>query len=152
MSIFQQLNISSSALTTNRLRMDLIASNIANATTTRGSFVNGEWVPYKRKMAEVAPRSQTRFDSFLQMATQQDQSVGVEGVRVRRIVEDQTPFKQIYDPSHPDANREGYVLMPNVDLTKEMVDLLSATRAYEANVTAFNAGKNMNMKALEISR
>lgn len=152
MSIFQQLNISSSALTSNRLRMDLISSNIANATTTRGSLVNGEWVPYRRKTAVVTPRSATPFESFLDQAVQQGNGKGLEGVRVTRIVEDQTPFKQVYEPSHPDANGEGYVQMPNVDITKEMVDLMSATRAYEANVTAFNAGKNMDLKALEIGK
>jgi len=151
MSLFQQLTISSSALTAQRLRMDIISSNIANATTTRGRLVNGQWVPYQRKMVEVAPRGQNQFDSFLDMAMQKNQGA-IQGVRVTRIVEDQTPFKLVYDPSHPEANAEGYVQLPNVDLTKEMVDMLSATRAYEANVTAFNAGKNMDMKALEIGR
>lgn len=152
MSLFQQLSISGSALTAQRLRMDIISSNIANATTTRGSFVDGEWIPYKRKMTEMSPRGQNNFESFLEMAVQENQPVATQGVRVNRIVEDQTPFKQVYDPSHPEANAEGYVQLPNVDLTKEMVDMLSATRAYEANVTAFNAGKNMDMKALEIGR
>lgn len=152
MSLFQQLNISASALTAQRLRMDIISSNIANASTTRGSFVDGEWIPYKRKMTEMSPQGQNRFDSFLEMAVQKNQTAATQGVRVTRIVEDQTPFKQVYDPSHPEANAEGYVQLPNVDLTKEMVDLLSATRAYESNVTAFNAGKNMDMKALEIGR
>ena len=151
MSLFQQLTLSSSALTAQRLRMDIISSNIANATTTRGRLVNGQWVPYQRKMVEVAPRGQNQFDSFLDMAMQKNQGA-IQGVRVTRIVEDQTPFKLVYDPSHPEANAEGYVQLPNVDLTKEMVDMLSATRAYEANVTAFNAGKNMDMKALEIGR
>lgn len=152
MSLFQQLSISGSALTAQRLRMDIISSNIANATTTRGSFVDGEWIPYKRKMTEMSPRGQNNFESFLEMAAQGNQPAATQGVRVNRIVEDQTPFKQVYDPSHPEANAEGYVQLPNVDLTKEMVDMLSATRAYEANVTAFNAGKNMDMKALEIGR
>lgn len=152
MSLFQQLSISGSALTAQRLRMDIISSNIANATTTRGSFVDGEWIPYRRKMTEMSPRGQNNFESFLEMAAQENQPVATQGVRVNRIVEDQTPFKQVYDPSHPEANAEGYVQLPNVDLTKEMVDMLSATRAYEANVTAFNAGKNMDMKALEIGR
>ncbi|MBP1930784.1 flagellar basal body rod protein FlgC [Ammoniphilus resinae] len=149
MSLFQQLNISGSALTTQRLKMDIISSNIANATTTRGQMVNGEWVPYRRKMVEVEPRGGP-FANFLQTAMQQGNES--RGVRVTRIVEDQTPFKQVYDPEHPDANQDGYVMLPNVDMTKEMVDLLSTTRAYEANVTAFNAGKNMDLKALEIGR
>ena len=152
MSLFQQLTISASALTAQRLRMDIISSNIANANTTRGRFVNGEWTPYQRKMVEVMPRGQNSFDSLLDMAMQREQGGATQGVRVTRIVEDQTPFKLVYDPAHPEANAEGYVQLPNVDLTKEMVDMLSATRAYEANVTAFNAGKNMDMKALEIGR
>lgn len=152
MSLFQQLSISASALTAQRLRMDIISSNIANATTTRGRMVNGQWMPYQRKMVEFAPKGIQSFDSVLDMAMQNNQGGPTQGVRVTRIVEDQTPFKLVYDPSHPEANAQGYVQLPNVDLTKEMVDMLSATRAYEANVTAFNAGKNMDMKALEIGR
>lgn len=151
MSLFQQLTISASALTAQRLRMDVISSNIANATTTRGRFVDGQWTPYQRKMVEMAPKGAQSFGSLLDVAMQKNQSA-TEGVRVTRIVEDQTPFKLVYDPSHPEANAEGYVQLPNVDLTKEMVDMLSATRSYEANVTAFNSGKNMDMKALEIGR
>jgi flagellar basal-body rod protein FlgC len=78
-------------------------------------------------------------------------SVG-QGVRVTQIVNDSEPFKRVYNPTHPDADEEGYVLMPNVDLLKEQVDLLDATRAYEANVTALNASKAMFLKALEIGR
>jgi flagellar basal-body rod protein FlgC len=152
MSMFQHLNISASALTAQRLRMDLISSNIANATTTRASYVDGEWQPYRRKLAEMIPRSKNQFDNFLEMAMNQGTSSGTDGVRVTRIVEDTSPFKQVYDPSHPDANDQGYVLFPNVDLAKEMVDLMTATRAYEANVTAFNSSKNMAMKALEIGK
>lgn len=150
--MFKQLSISASALTAQRLRMDIIAANIANATTTRGRFVDGQWEPYQRKMAVVEPRGQNAFDRFLANAMGNEGQSPAQGVRVAAIVEDQSPFRLVYDPSHPDANEEGYVRLPNVDLTKEMVDLLSATRAYEANVTAFNAGKNMDMKALEIGR
>ena len=78
--------------------------------------------------------------------------VGANGVKVTKIAEDQTPFQPVYDPAHPDANKDGYVMMPNVDITKEMVDLMSASRAYEANVTAFNVGKTMSLKALDIGR
>ncbi|RKD24195.1 flagellar basal body rod protein FlgC [Ammoniphilus oxalaticus] len=152
MALFGQFGISGSALTAQRLRMDIISANIANATTTRGRLVDGQWTPYQRKMAVVAPRGGPSFDTFLNAATQGKQSTVTQGVRVTEIIEDQTPFKLVYDPAHPDANTEGYVQLPNVDLAKEMVDMLSATRAYEANVTAFNAGKNMEMKALEIGR
>ncbi|MEH6905626.1 MULTISPECIES: flagellar basal body rod protein FlgC [Neobacillus] len=146
MSMFQPLNISSSALTAGRMKMDIISSNIANATTTRGKLVNGEWIPYRRKMVEVEPSGTAPFSQFLK------NEVGANGVKVTRITEDQTPFQPVYDPAHPDANKDGYVMMPNVDITKEMVDLMSASRAYEANVTAFNVGKTISLKALDIGR
>jgi flagellar basal-body rod protein FlgC len=144
MSIFQSLSISGSALTANRLKLDVVSSNIANANTTRSQYVNGEWQPYRRKMVEVTPNVSRSFENHLQQE--------LSGVRVSRIVEDATPFQAVYDPSNPDSNGEGYVMMPNVDVTKEMVDLMSTSRAYEANVTAFNAGKSMLVKALEIGR
>ncbi len=146
MSMFQPLNISSSALTAGRLKMDIISSNIANATTTRGKLVNGEWVPYRRKMVEVEPNGSAPFSQYLH------NEMGANGVKVTRIVEDETPFNPVYDPTNPDANTDGYVMMPNVDITKEMVDLMSASRTYEANVTAFNVGKTMSLKALDIGR
>jgi flagellar basal-body rod protein FlgC len=144
--MFQPLNISSSALTAGRMKMDIISSNIANATTTRGKLVDGEWIPYRRKMVEVEPNGAVPFSQFLK------NEVGANGVKVTRIAEDQSPFQPVYDPAHPDANKDGYVMMPNVDITKEMVDLMSASRAYEANVTAFNVGKTMSLKALDIGR
>lgn len=151
MSLFQGMNTSASALTANRLRMDTIASNIANAESTRANFVNGAWQPYKRKMVELSPKTSESFDNFLQAAVGNVSGrSGEQGVRVTAIREDNTPLKRVYDPSHPDADTEGYVLMPNVDPMKEMVDLISASRSYEANVTAFNATKSMMMKALEI--
>ena len=145
-------DISASALTAQRVRMDVAASNIANADVTRGRLVNGEWVPYQRKMVVLESRKPSGFDKALKSALgQSGQSVG-RGVKVSGIVEDRTPFKRVYDPTHPDANEEGYVLMPNVDILKEMVDFMSATRSYEANVTAINASKSMYMKALEIGK
>ncbi|WP_342429536.1 flagellar basal body rod protein FlgC [Neobacillus sp. FSL H8-0543] len=146
MSIFQSLSISGSALTANRLKLDVVSSNIANANTTRGQFVNGEWQPYRRKMVEVTPSETPSFGSYL------EKELSLTGVRVNKIVEDKTAFQAVYDPSHPDSNEQGYVMMPNVDVTKEMVDLMSTSRAYEANITAFNAGKAMLVKALEIGR
>ncbi|MEO2076747.1 MAG: flagellar basal body rod protein FlgC [Bacillus sp. (in: firmicutes)] len=146
MSMFQPLNISSSALTAQRLKMDIVSSNIANATTTRGKLVNGEWVPYRRKMVEVQANGSAPFSQFL------NDEMQANGVKVTRIVEDKTPFQPVYDPTHPDANKDGYVMMPNVDITKEMVDLMSVSRAYEANITAFNVGKSISLKALDIGR
>lgn len=151
MSIFSSLNASSSALTAQRLRMDVISSNIANAQTTRATQnENGEWQPYRRKMVSMEPRGNS-FASYLSQAKGNTSSAG-EGVRVSEIVEDEEPFKMVFNPNHPDANEDGYVQMPNVDPLKEMVDLMSASRSYEANVTAVNASKSMLMKALEIGR
>ncbi|WP_449540003.1 flagellar basal body rod protein FlgC [Ferdinandcohnia sp. Marseille-Q9671] len=149
MSIFHSLNTSASALTAGRLRMDVISSNMANVDTTRGKLVNGEWQPYKRKMVVQQPQGAT-FSSYLSKAMN-NSNVG-NGVKVSRIVEDNTPSQLVYNPEHPDANEDGYVVLPNVDPLKEMVDLISATRSYEANVTVFNASKGMLMKALEIGK
>lgn len=150
--MFDSLNISASALTANRLRMDVSSSNIANAETTRANLVNGKWEPYRRKMVVLQPREKA-FDQVLQGQFQkQSQSTQLQGVRVSGIVDDQTPFKMVYDPSNPDADTNGYVSMPNVDLSKEMVDLMSASRGYEANVTAFNTSKSIMLKALEIGK
>jgi len=141
-------DISATALTAQRLRMDVISSNIANAETTRASYVNGEFVPYRRKMVVVEP-SET---SFSDMLNNQLGTLANQGVKVTAITEDQTPFKTVYNPSHPDANADGMVSMPNVDILKEMVDMISATRSYEASVTALNASKAMFTKSLEIGR
>lgn len=141
-------DISASALTTQRLRMDVISSNIANAEVTRAGYVDGQYVPYRRKMVVVEPAQM----SFRDMLNQQLDGSGAQGVKVSKIQEDQTPFKQVYNPSHPDADASGMVYMPNVDIMKEMVDLISASRSYEANVTALNASKAMFTKSLEIGR
>ncbi|MFD2670108.1 flagellar basal body rod protein FlgC [Marinicrinis sediminis] len=149
MRLTNGFDASASALTAQRLRMDIISSNIANATTTRGKKVGDTWLPYQRKMVVMEPRQ----SQFAQMLNQEIQGEAPgNGVRVSRIIEDQAPFKSVYDPSHPDADENGNVWLPNVDIAKEMVDMISATRAYEANVTALNASKSMIMKALEIGR
>ena len=144
MNIFNTLKISALGLSAERLRMDLIADNIANAETTRTE--KGE--PYRRKMAIFTPRKS--FEHILQ------RELEAEGVKVQGIIEDKSPFRLVYNPSHPDAKTEGpqkgYVEMPNIDVVTEMVDMISATRAYEANVTALNAAKSMALKALEIGR
>ena len=151
MSLFNGFNISASGLTANRLRMDVVSSNIANANTTRAQLVNGEWVPYRRKSVELAQSGVSPFEQQLQGVINKG-SAKVSGVTVSKIEEDQTPFTLSFDPTHPDADENGYVQLPNVDPIKEMVDLMSATRSYEANVTALNASKNMFMKALEIGK
>ena len=153
MSIFHSLNSSASALTSQRLRMDVISSNMANIDTTRGKMVDGEWQPYRRKSVSFQPK-QGQFSNFLNVAmgTRDKGSIG-NGVTVSRIQEDnETPFKQVFDPAHPDANAEGYVEMPNVDPLRETIDMMSATRSYEANITVLNSNKAMLMKALEIGK
>ncbi|WP_188454394.1 flagellar basal body rod protein FlgC [Virgibacillus oceani] len=151
MSIFNALNTSASALTAQRLRMDVISSNIANAETTRATRnENGEFEPYRRKMVVVEPKDNS-FRTYLQKASNTSSNPG-SGVKVTQIIEDDEPFKLVYNPNHPDANDAGYVQLPNVDPLKEMVDLMSATRSYEANITSVNATKNMLLKALEIGK
>jgi len=121
---------------------------MANADTTRARQVNGVWEPYRRKMVSFQSQNMSFSDQLSSAINGQSSQSG--GVRVNQIVEDQTPFKLVYDPSNPDAQADGYVRMPNVDPLKEMVDLMSATRSYEANVTVMNANKSMLMKALQI--
>ncbi|MGD6816173.1 flagellar basal body rod protein FlgC [Metabacillus sp. 113a] len=147
MTIFNTLNTAASALTAQRLRMDVVSSNIANAETARGKLVDGEWQPYQRKMVEVKEKN-----SFSSMLSRAGNGMAGSGVEVTKISEDESPFKLVYDPAHPDADDQGYVRMPNVDPLKEMTDLISSTRSYEANVTVFNASKSMLLKALEIGK
>lgn len=154
MSIFSSMNTTASALTAQRLRMDVISSNIANVDTTRAKQVDGEWEPYRRKSITLTEQT-GQFSNFLNTAmgkSKEAKSTG-KGVKVTQIKDDnETPFKLVYNPTHPDANEDGYVEMPNVDLLTEMVDLVSASRSYEANVTVFNANKSMLTKALEIGK
>ena len=146
MGMFDAMDISASGLTAERLRMDVVAQNLANAQTTRGA--DGE--PYRRKEVILAERQGERsFGTALAGAMGDAKPAGVE---VAAIAEDQTPLKQVYDPGHPDADANGYVQMPNVDTVAEMVDLISAQRAYEANVTAMSAAKQMFAKTLELLR
>ncbi|MGC8972022.1 MAG: flagellar basal body rod protein FlgC [bacterium] len=133
MSLLDIMEISASGLTAQRLRLDIIASNLANVETTRTD--NG--MPYRRKV----PIFRELLDHF---------SGTPKGVEVIGIVEDNSPFRMVYDPGHPDANREGYVLYPNVNPVIEMADMISATRSYEANLALVNASKNMFIKSLEI--
>lgn len=143
--MFSSFNISASGMTAQRKRMDIISNNIANVDTTRTE----EGGPYRRKMPVFKERDSKPFSAMLKDEIDFQQGDGVE---ISAVVEDSTPFKSVYNPNHPDANQEGYVEMPNVDITTEMVDMIDASRAYEANVTALNTFKNMAMKALEIGR
>lgn len=143
MGAFSSINISSSGLSSERLRMDTIAANIANINTTRGE--NGQ--PYKRKVAIF----QENLDKVYNSSTGKydDKLLGVRAVGIE---EDKSPLKRKYDPSNPDADAEGYVSMPNVEPLTEMADMIASSRAYEANVSSINAAKSMFSKALEIGR
>jgi len=145
MDFFSAIDVSSSALSAGRTRLNLISSNLANANSTR----TPEGGPYRRKDAVfTATPFESRFDRTLSAATAQQ----VRKVEVTDIVEDQTPPRLQYEPGHPDANAQGYVAMPNINTVEEMADMIGATRAYEANVTAVQAAKSMALKTLEISR
>ena len=146
MDFLSSLNISGSGLTAQKLRMDVISQNIANAGVTKTE--NG--TPYRRKM--VVLRSMDGGAGSFQDALKKASNVQAGGVQVESIAEDQSPLVPVYNPSHPDANEDGYVMMPNVNTAQEMIDMLGASRAYEANVTTFNATKSMVLKALEIGR
>lgn len=145
MGIFSSLRTSATGLTAQRLRMSVIANNIANINTTR----TPEGKPYYRQFAVFAP---VLAKNTLKQATEMSTLAPGRGVAAVGIVEDALPPRLVYDPGHPDANGEGYVAFPNIDPVTEMVDMISATRAYEANVTAINAAKTMAMRALEIGR
>ena len=144
MSFFDSMNIVGSALTAERLRMDVSLQNIANANTTRTR--TGE--PYRRKQVVFQERAMSFKDV---LSTEQYRMQG-GGVRVTRVVESDRDFVPVYDPSHPDANEEGYVMMPNVDTTEERIDLMAASNAYEANLTALSVVKSLALKALEIGK
>lgn len=145
MDFLSSFNISGSGLTAQKLRMDVISQNIANAEVTRTQ--NGS--PYRRKMVVLnSIDGSGSFKAALDKATE----VKTNGVQVKQIVEDQSAFVPVHNPNHPDANEEGYVMLPNVNTAQEMIDMLGASRAYEGNVTAFNATKAMVLKALEIGR
>lgn len=150
MSFLTALRCTASALTAQRLRMDVISSNVANADTTR--TINGG--PYRRHAVVFRAGQQTApFQSLLaRFRGQSPVDNQVSGVTVSNIVVDPAPGRQVYDPTHPDANAQGFVEYPNVDIVTEMTDLVSASRAYEANITVANALKSMAMKALDIGK
>jgi flagellar basal-body rod protein FlgC len=145
MDFFTSMDISASALTAERTRMNLISGNLANANSTR----TADGGPYKRKDAvfgvqQVSPS----FGATLSRIG----AAAPSGVEVAQIVEDTSPPRLQYDPNHPDADAKGYVAMPNVNVMEEMADMIVATRAYEANITAAQAAKAMALKALELGR
>ncbi len=151
MGLFDAINASGSALTAERLRMDVTAENLANAQTTRGA--DGQ--PYRRKEVVLQQRDGAgTFGSMLNtaMGGPRPGNTAARGVEIGGIVEDQSGPRLTYDPGHPDANAQGYVEMPNVNPVTEMVDLISAQRGYEANVTAVQTAKSMFTKTLDILR
>lgn len=155
MSILTSLRASASALTAQRMRMNAIANNVANVETTR----TPEGGPYRRQQVVFTPRAGGM--PFLQLVRAGLGNVGGRapdwiggsgGVQVAQVIEDQAPGRLVHQPDHPDANADGYVEYPNVDLVTEMVDMLSATRSYEANVTVLSSAKSMAMRALDIMK
>ena len=141
---FKSLDVSASALSAERLRMNVISSNLANAQTTR----TPEGGPYRRKDPVFESKPAASFQAVLQ----NQMEVPLHEVKVADIVSDTKAPKMVYQPEHPDANPEGYVAMPNINSMEEMVNLITASRTYEANVTAMNITKSMMNKALEIGR
>jgi len=141
--IFNAMNVSASGMTAQRTRMDIISQNIANVNTTRDE--NGE--VYNRKTVVFHENSNAPFDRVL---SNRLETYKANGVKITAIVEDTREGAMAYDPSHPDADENGYVMLPNVNTVTEMTNLIDASRSYEANATAFNAAKSMAMKGLEL--
>ena len=153
MAFLSSINIIGSGLTAQQLRLDVVSENITKSPTTRTENDGGA---YRRKM--VVFEAQSGRESFRnamakaagKAVANRDNGANAGGVRVTQIVDDPSPLKLVYDPTHPDANEEGYVEMPNVDTVKEITDAMAATQAYSANVTAFNTLKSVIAKGLEI--
>lgn len=151
MDFMSSMEISASALSAQRTRMNIISQNLANANTTR----TADGGPYRRRITIFQARP---FSNYLDQAMDENTiNYGPgndprKGVFLEKIDKDPSPLKRVYDPNHPDADQDGYVELPNVEVVTEMVDLINASRSYEASVTAVNATKNMAMKALEIGR
>ncbi len=151
MRLFRTIDISASALTAHRLWLDIIADNLANVNTTR----TPEGGPYRRKMVIFESRERIfppEFEFHFPPEPKKIPDFTGEGVRVKEIVEDPSPPRLVYDPHHPDANKDGYVAYPNVNVVREMVDMIAASRAYEANLMTINVTRGMFMNALNIMR
>ena len=145
MDLVSSMRISATGLSAHRVRMNIISMNMANVNTTR----TAEGGPYKRKITvhEAVPFKDELVRLSASPVAQEDR-----GVHVNAIVNSNDPFRRVFDPGHPDADQDGYVTYPNVNVVSEMVNMMTATRAFEANVTAINAAKDMALKALEIGR
>lgn len=143
MSFLGSLDIGRNALSAERLRMDIISQNIANAETTRTQSGG----PYTRQMVVFEEKT-----SFKKLLGEKQGKLNYEGVNVASVVKDKAPYTPVYDPTNPDADKDGYVMMPNVDRTKETLDMMAASRSYDANITAINAVKAMASRALQIGK
>ena len=152
MSLMGSLNVSASGMSAQRTRMDIISQNIANVNTTRDE--NGN--VYRRQTVVFAEKNDSNFESILtamQTGIPRKTDPLGDGVKITGIAEDHvTPMKMVYDPSHPDADENGYVTYPNVNIVTEMTDLIDASRAYEANATAFTASKSIVQQGLQLAQ
>lgn len=147
MSIFNAFGINASGMTAQRYRMDIISENVANANTTRTE----DGTPYRRKVVTFEQRGE-RVGSFSSFLGRASSAYKGQGVRIGKVLEDDwTQMNMVYDPSHPDADENGYVTGPNVNIVTEMTNLIDASRSYEANATAFNASKSIAVKGLEMA-
>jgi flagellar basal-body rod protein FlgC len=160
MSFLSTMDISASGLTAQRLRLDTIASNIANAETTRSPDGTGA---YRRQavVMQAVPSEADSFSGYLRRhmkgleaknVLQAEMGQGVRVTQIKSFTDAEAPFRLVYDPGHPDADEEGYVAYPNVNIIEEMVNMISANRSYEANAKVIESTKAMAMKALEIGR
>jgi len=152
MAFLSSMNIVASGMTAQQLRLDIVGENVTNSTTTRVEDGEGS---YRRKM--VVFEAKTGRDGFRRAMARAATGMvpngdAAGGVRVTQIVEDPSPMKLVYDPTHPDANEDGYVEMPNVDMVKEMADAMAATQAFSSNVTMFNTMKTVITDALQIGK
>lgn len=146
MALFQAFNISASGMTAERFRTDIIAENVANVNTTRTE----DGAPYRRKIVTFEEKTDNSFHNLLRQARR---SYGGNGVKVTSVIEDEeNDYIMKYDPAHPDADENGYVSYPNVNIVTEMTNLIDASRGYEANVTAFNAIKGMAQSGLQVGK
>lgn len=146
MGYFSSLDVSASGMSAQRMRMDLISQNIANANTTRTQ----DGTPYRRQVLVLGTNENIGFSKYLSASG--DKKFGNGEVKIQGVRQDMSDLKRVYEPDNPEADEDGYVTMPNVDIVTEMVDMISASRSYEANVTASTASKNMAMQALNIGK
>ncbi len=149
MSMFSAFNVNASGMTAQRFRMDVISENVANANTTRTT----DGTPYVRKVVAFAVKGNDTTSNFHKVLRGATEAYVGKGVKIDGIYEDdESDMKMVYDPSHPDADENGYVTYPNVNIVTEMTNLIDASRAYEANATAFNASKSIAQQGLQIGQ